>query len=395
MYISKYRKIKKKANILQIEEAKKNVKHIKAKDIKIATNKWKASPPVCLKFEASDISPFGSSLAINNQYLAVGDSLANRVIIYTRDEDNRWQKNQEILPPQDSVSQKISSRFGRFLALDGEFLITSALINKQTTKANDLKDSQADEDSESFNEIYRIRLDKQASSERLGTFVKDSRLGSDVVADGGKIIFLSFRQQQVNKWIRKINVFSDEKFYDIDITKYTEKRSKNGGIDFAIKNNLHLFGMASQFSEGIAWLFNLNSPQSPPQILIAPNAKIGDTVAISQQFAVVGVTSRRSYMKQLNLSAKTLIKSLNNGLTTTIDGYGKLSLYNNILARFEEQSRDGADNGFLEVFYLNEDATPTLILTRENIKTAFVQNNFLVTVRDTNSGKKICTEELL
>ena len=70
-------------------------------------------------------------------------------------------------------------------------------------------------------------------------------------------------------------------------------------------------------------------------------------------------------------------------------------MHDNVLTRFEEQSRDGTDRGFLEVFYLNENATPSLVFERENIETAFVENNFLITVRDTNFGKRICTEKML
>ena len=35
---------------------------------------------------------FGSSIAINNKYLAIGNYMTNRVVIYTRDNSGQWYK---------------------------------------------------------------------------------------------------------------------------------------------------------------------------------------------------------------------------------------------------------------------------------------------------------------
>ncbi|NJQ97608.1 MAG: hypothetical protein HC784_08090 [Hydrococcus sp. CSU_1_8] len=91
----------------------------------------------CITPEPDDnYDSFGSSVAINNKYLAIGDYLANRVVIYTRDNSGQWSRSKVILPPKDSIPDRESYGFGNELQLDGDFLIISASVTKDANKVN-------------------------------------------------------------------------------------------------------------------------------------------------------------------------------------------------------------------------------------------------------------------
>lgn len=66
----------------------------------------------CIKSLPSDSKAFGNALAVNEHYLAVGDPQANRVVIYTRNEHGKWLRTREILPPKDSIADKVGFGFG-------------------------------------------------------------------------------------------------------------------------------------------------------------------------------------------------------------------------------------------------------------------------------------------
>jgi hypothetical protein len=81
--------------------------------------------------EPDDIyDSFGSSVAINNKYLAVSDFIANRVVIYTHNHSGQWSRSKILLPPTDSIPDQIGYGFGKELQLEGDFLIISASVEK-------------------------------------------------------------------------------------------------------------------------------------------------------------------------------------------------------------------------------------------------------------------------
>ena len=137
------------------------------------------------------------------------------------------------------------------------------------------------------------------------------------------------------------------------------------------------------------------------------NAHLGDTVAISEEFAVVGNSGTRRFIDDKTLYPKTLIRSLKNDSTVVIDSKGYLSLDGNILAVVLPLSRILMQSPMLQIFRLDEDATPHLILEREYsaearilegkfLKRALIQNGWLITVE--NIGHKepvrLCLESI-
>ncbi|MGL5807117.1 MAG: hypothetical protein ACRC11_17040, partial [Xenococcaceae cyanobacterium] len=57
----------------------------------------------------------GSSIAIDNKYLAIGDYLVNRVVIYTSDNSSQWSRSKIVLPPKDFIPDRVGYGFGNEL----------------------------------------------------------------------------------------------------------------------------------------------------------------------------------------------------------------------------------------------------------------------------------------
>jgi hypothetical protein len=117
----------------------------------------------CITPELEDnYDSFGHSIAINNKYLAISDYLANRVIIYTRELFGQWSRSKVILPPKDSIPDRVGHGFGYGdqLQLDGDFLIISASVAENTRNVTNLEGFQRITNSGCyFDERYLINLD--------------------------------------------------------------------------------------------------------------------------------------------------------------------------------------------------------------------------------------------
>lgn len=101
-------------------------------------------------------------------------------------------------------------------------------------------------------------------------------------------------------------------------------------------------------------------------------------------------------MSNPNPFTKTLIRNLKNGLTKVIDSFGELSLSGNILAVMRPRSPDGEYRPLLEVFRLDQDTTPHLIVKRNNVSRAWVKNDFLIFVKRLSDFRfsQVCIEPL-
>jgi len=179
------------------------------------------------------------------------------------------------------------------------------------------------------------------------------------------------------------------------------------GSDIALHNNLLLVGSPSYTEPGGAWLFDLKRLEEKPTKIVPENidfatVNFGQTVAISEQFAAVGHGGRLwAYPAYPNTGdpltfTKTLIRNLRNGSTKVIDSFGELSLSGNILAVMRPGSFYHEQKPLLEVFRLDENATPHLITKRTNVSSAWVQNGFLVFVKHLSDTKffQVCIKPL-
>lgn len=306
----------------------------------------------CIDSLPDDSINFGSSVAINNKYLAVGDPTANYVVIYTRDNSGKWLRTQEISPPINSIPDQVGRGFGSNLQLDGDVLAISAFTWELIPDRVNLK---------TFYRRYLIGLNSETEVKAIDLPVEKKH---------GLVQFNLLSQGEIKQVTLPDN---GERGFGED----------NGlGYNFAFDSNLLLVGSPSYPTGGGAWLFDLNQPESKPLKLTAPNIYIGESVALSEQFAAVSDLFGDTVHDVPPLPPKTLIRAINNGSTTVIDSYGELSLSGNILAVMRLPSPDNETTALLEVFRLDNNAKPDLIIKREHpIERAWVQNGFLVTVQ--------------
>lgn len=332
---------------------------------------------VCIAPESDDcFDSFGASVVINNKYLAIGDFLSNRVVIYTRDNSGQWNRSRTILPPKDSVPDQFGIGFGKNLQLDGNFLIVSVSVFQELKYVTNPEDFQEIIKSTCyFRERYLVNLDCETEVKPIGLAIEKNP---------GLITFNLLSEGEIKK------------------VTLSDRGEKGFGASFAYCQNMLLVGSPSYEEETGAWLYDLDRLEREPEKLASPNVLVGGTVALNEKFAAVSVIGDHSgvfriypqYM--LNKSQKTLIKAIDNGSTNVFNGIGELSLSGNILARMRPLAPHVNQCGLLEVFRLDENATPNFILRQEPVVNAFVQNCFLITVTDDHkSGFEVCVSSIV
>ncbi len=91
---------------------------------------------MCLANEPSDSKSFGDALAVDGDYLAVGDPEANRVVLYQRTNKGRWLRTQEIVPPKGSTADRAGVGFGYALDLNQTTLVIGAYDRRRRPSDN-------------------------------------------------------------------------------------------------------------------------------------------------------------------------------------------------------------------------------------------------------------------
>ncbi|MGD1918755.1 MAG: hypothetical protein ACFCAD_07605, partial [Pleurocapsa sp.] len=123
---------------------------------------YSATSLTCLQSKPDDSSEFGKALAINDNYIAVGDPDANRVAIYSYDKSkDKWSRTKEIYQPKNSIIDRVGYGFGNSLILNQNQLIIGAYSQpKTTTFDDDLKSDQYKFANEYHGAVYSVQLDK-------------------------------------------------------------------------------------------------------------------------------------------------------------------------------------------------------------------------------------------
>ena len=118
---------------------------------------YSASSVTCLETKPEDTYAFGKALAINDNYIAVGDPQANRVAIYSHDQLNgKWSRPREIYPPKNSIIDRVGSGFGSSLVFTQNQLIIGAFSN--LVPSNFDEDIKREYSYRGF--VYSLQLDK-------------------------------------------------------------------------------------------------------------------------------------------------------------------------------------------------------------------------------------------
>ncbi|MBW4537480.1 MAG: hypothetical protein KME09_26435 [Pleurocapsa minor HA4230-MV1] len=88
---------------------------------------YSASSVTCLESKPEDTYNFGQALALNDNYIAVGDPEANRVAIYSYDKSqDKWSRIREVYPAKNSIIDKVGAGFGKYLVFNQNQLIIGA-----------------------------------------------------------------------------------------------------------------------------------------------------------------------------------------------------------------------------------------------------------------------------
>lgn len=346
----------------------------------------------CFLSREEDSRTFGFSLAMSNDYLAVGDPNANQVAIYRRNKLNQWSRTKKITPPVDSTTHRIGSGFGYDLAIDEDILVVGAYSQKRNTK--NLEDFQLNEPIISTSgAVYQTNLAQNSMVKRLDEFKQGEIVGAVVAADEGKIVFSRSRiepDRPRNATTEIVVLFDGQRKY---LSLPTDKFSRSVAA-IALHDDLLLVGSITDGQEK-AWLFDLiNSPHTVPQsISVASNLLVGTSVAVNQQFLVIGERIGHRYSKSVQ-TVKTIIRRIDDDGEMEIDGYGKVSLDNHILSRLRFGRPFYREANILELFFLDDNATPHRILKRKNVTRALVHNSLLTTVQMKSGRKKLCVESI-
>ena len=348
----------------------------------------------CISSQEKDSSTWGFSLAMSDNYLAVGDPNANRVVIYSKNKYHRWVRTKEILPPTESTTYRIGSGFGYDLALDEDTLVIGAYSQKQDVE--NAEDFQLNERVVSTSgAVYQTNLGRDSIVKRLDDFKQGEIVGNVVAAEGGVVAFTSSKiePEQPYNAINKIVVLVEgqRKF----LPSPTDNRSWFGA-DIAIHNKMLLAGSIAEGRDK-AWLFNLDDRESlvPHPIQTSAEDLVGNSVALSKEFIVVSEKNGGRYSEIVGASPKTSIEKIDKESRTIIDGHAEVSLDNRILSRLRFGRSFYREANILELFCLDDTATPRRILKRNNIERALVHNSLLTTVQKKSSSVKLCIEPLL
>ena len=127
---------------------------------------YSATSVTCLESKPEDTVFFGKALAINDNYIAVGDPKANRVAIYSYDESkDKWSRIREIYPPKNSAINRVGYGFGNSLVFNQNQLIISAYSQpKLETIGNEPATEESKIAKEYHGAVYSLLLDKNELS---------------------------------------------------------------------------------------------------------------------------------------------------------------------------------------------------------------------------------------
>ncbi len=358
-----------------------------------------ASSQQCFLPERGDSRKFGSALALNDDYLAVGDSEANRVVLYSRQANGSWSKTGEILPPSDSAAAKVGEGFGYDLALDGSLLVIGAYTAKNKPASQEGFQWTSQLGVSYSGGVYRVLLNSPGKVKRIDKLAEGQFAGISVATGNGKIAFTIRQGSEHGRIYNRIGLWSD----DVEEIRAIQSVEGNVGVRLGVDIHKDFLLVGARFKNALAsgsrrllagaLLFNLKAPDSAPRRFAIPDAQIGSVVAISDEFVMV--SSRGTAGLASALPEKTLIVNIKDGLTTVLNGAGHLSLDGNLLVRVYRGSNDGELPAKLELFDLSDAAEPSLIARRWGRYRAEIHNGMLTTVQETRFGSRLCIEPAL
>ena len=270
---------------------------------------YSATSVICLESKPEDTFAFGKALAINDNYIAVGDPKANRVAIYSYDEaNNNWSRTREIYPPKNSVIDRVGYGFGNSLVLNENQLIIGAYSQpKLETIGNEPATEESKLAKEYHGAVYSLLLEPKERSFLQEIALPDSfKLtgysltifnnkialgatdGTEPYTKPGKVLIVNPSTLQIEKIIKPPS--SEQKFVDFGFVI-------DGNDDYL------LVGSQGLTQNGGALL--IDKVGKTEEILVIPDPKrpttrAGSSVALKNNLMALSTSSEKTWMLKLD-----------------------------------------------------------------------------------------------
>ena len=259
----------------------------------------------CLESKPEDTFDFGQALAINDSYIAVGDPKANRVAIYSYDElNNKWSRTREIYPPKNSIIERVGSGFGNSLVFHQNQLIIGAYSQPKTTTFDD--DIESDEyklTQQYHGAVYSLVLDKKGQSflQEIALPDRFKLTGYSLTIFDNKIALGATTETQPytspsTKTGKKVLIVNPTTLEVEETIEPPSPERKFADFGFVIDGNddFLLVGSRGLTKKGGALLIDKAGKIekiSSDENLATPLSKAGSSVALTDNFMAIGISS--------------------------------------------------------------------------------------------------------
>jgi hypothetical protein len=353
-----------------------------------------ASSVVCVDQQPGDTHRFGDSLAASEKYLAIGDTQANRVVVYRNTASNEWERFRIVaLPPNPPVSDP-SANFGYnitySLAIDRETLVIGKVVSKYQPKADEkqfypfqppVRPGMHNASGMAYaGAVYRTELNSNSPLRRVDKLKSQELAGFSVAAAGGRIAFAVFTYEPLGYTM----IMSRNQFSTLHV-----------GGKIAMNDNLLVVGSMVDNHQGKISIFNLANSNLSPRTVEIPVPVNGVTmtdkfIAVSEQLYVNQFPHANPHLSK---TPRILIINIGTLATTAIEGFGEISSHENRMILSYSSTSDGTIVGKIEIFDLSTDP-PKLIRTRtDNFRQSLITKKHLFTVVKNKSRANICIEQ--
>jgi hypothetical protein len=365
----------------------------------------RSSSAVCLDQQAGDTHRFGDSLAASEKYLAIGDTQANRVVVYRHTASRKWERFRIIaLPPNPPVSDP-SANFGYNitykLAIAGDTLVIGKVISKMRPMGAEkllypyqppvqagtmVYSTQRNIAGMAYTgAVYRTSISVNSSLERIDQPKDNELAGFAVAVEGTKIAFAVVTYNDQNQFGGYTSIVGG---------KSRRKLASSGEI--SIHNNLLVVGSNIGNQQGRISIFNLANDNQSPKTVEIPSSVA--EIALTEKFVIV---SEQLYFNQfpqvnpsLSVNPKTLIINISNLSITPINGPGRISATGKRLVRAYPSTPDGSVRGKMELFDLDTIPPKLLITNSDHVLRSIISKDYLFIAKSHNSNVIICITDL-
>jgi FG-GAP repeat len=337
-----------------------------------------ATAEVCLDRQLGDSNGYLDSIVANQNYLVVGESTTNRVVIYRRAKSGQWNRFRTISPPADSFFSTISYGFGRSVALSGDTLVIGAYAqgSRLLGPKPQIYPFQPPGNETFAGAVYRTQVSSNAPLQRIDRPNTNELAGFSITADQGKIAFTVSTLAPDGKIAGRTVVLSG-----------SQQRSLPISGELAIsKNRLVVGSSGTNLRQSQISIFDLDKSNLAPQTIQIPIRIAG--INLTDKFIVV--TENKYAYSTVQSDFRTLILDIPNLSRTFLDGIGQVSTAGNLLVRSHSASPDNEVGGKIEFFDLSA-TSPKLIRKQDaEIHSTFLTKDFLFASISRNGLAKIC-----